>query len=339
MRKKVLLLDTNFSAVPIYNYLVDSGYTVCTMGNRKTEALAGMKNWIECDYSKVDDVANKILTHDVNYIVPGVTDVSYKTAAKIGRSVIDSEYNALYFTNKFLFQNYAKDAGLPVPKPSNPSKSACIVKPVDSFSGNGMSLLLPYQITRKAIEKAKKASKVGEYIMEEYVDGQLYSHSAFVIGGQIKSDFIVREDCVMNPFTVDLSFVEWDFPKKYLKHIRSAIQMMVADLGLVDGLIHTQFIFDGTQWWIIEITRRMPGDLYSDLIEKSTGYPYASMYAINYLGKGLPIFYRDEKHWIVRHTIKTRAGRVVIFCERETKAAMMTLYNKIKSRMFYQVEG
>ena len=56
--KTVLLLDTGFSSLPIYNYLMREGYHVHVMGNRAGDALAQMAgpNWIDQDYSQIDRV-------------------------------------------------------------------------------------------------------------------------------------------------------------------------------------------------------------------------------------------------------------------------------------------
>jgi carbamoylphosphate synthase large subunit len=160
----------------------------------------------------------------------------------------------------------------------------------------------------KAIGKAKQYSKTQNYLIEEYVQGQLYSHSAFVIGGEIMIDFFVEEHCVVNKYVVDTSRVLYDFNESIKKQIRDDITLLANSLGLVDGLIHTQFVCDGKSFWLIEVTRRCPGDLYSKLIEFSTGFPYAEFYARPFINE----IKQDQKfqltnELVFRHTITSNA--------------------------------
>ena len=52
---------------------------------------------------------------------------------------------------------------------------------------------------------------------------------------------------------------------------------MVLELGLVDGLIHHQFIFDGKNYFLLETTRRNPGDLFGEQITLCDGKDYAKL--------------------------------------------------------------
>jgi len=98
--------------------------------------------------------------------------------------------------------------------------------------------------------------------------------------------------------------VIYDFPKDMLEKIRDSVLLMINSLNLVDGLIHTQFIKKDEQFWLIEVTRRCPGDLYSQLIELSTSFPYVEAYVRPFLNSKLELneFNINEK-FVMRHTI------------------------------------
>jgi hypothetical protein len=53
----------------------------------------------------------------------------------------------------------------------------------------------------------------------------------------------------------------------------------------------------------VEVTRRCPGDLYSLLIEYSTGYQYAGMYCSPFLGRRVEPVGFPKDRFIVRHTV------------------------------------
>jgi len=188
-----------------------------------------------------------------------------------------------------------------------------IVKPVDAYSGRGMTFIQkPEQGTLKpAIDRAKEFSPSKTYIIEEYIEGQLYSHSAFITDGNIVVDFIVEEHGTANPFVVDTSRAIYDFPLDILSRIRDAIAKLAKKLNLVDGLVHTQFIKNEESFWLIEITRRCPGDLYSQLIELSTGFNYAETYARPFLNQEFSLKDTMKQSWIMRHTVSQPSNGVL----------------------------
>ena len=94
-----------------------------------------------------------------------------------------------------------------------------------------------------------------------------------------------------------------------LESLRASIRRLAASLHLPNGLVHTQFIARGDHYWIIEVTRRCPGDLYSLLIEFSTGYPYAASYAAPFVGKAPnPRDVGAVQERITRHTVTSKDG-------------------------------
>ncbi len=315
MKKKVLLLDTSFSAKPIYDFLLTTGYDIYVMGGNPDDALAkSVKNYIQLDYSKVDNVKSYIKDNKFDYLVPGGNDLSYKICSEVNEDFsffnMDTKQITHTINNKEVFRKFSLDHHLHVPRIVYPEeicdKLPVIIKPVDAYSGHGMSIVFNdnEDTISQAIEKAKQFSKSDNYVIEEYVKGQLYSHSAFVVNGQILIDFIVEEHCNVNQFVVDTSRVVYDFDPLILDKIRQDILVLIQKLNLVDGVIHTQFICDANSFWIIEVTRRCAGDLYSKLIELSTGFPYAEYYAKPFINLKNQIDCLElSKNLIFRHTI------------------------------------
>ena len=88
------------------------------------------------------------------------------------------------------------------------------------------------------------------------------------------------------------------------KQIINAVEKLARYLRLKDGLIHSQFIWDGCNIHLIDRNRRIAGDLYSQLIELSTGHPYVE----NYVRPFLDMPYKniedsDTRIPIMRHTV------------------------------------
>lgn len=313
--KKVLLLDTNVSSFPIYDYLIKKGYDVYVAGGKPNDCLAKYtKNHINLNYSDIELLKQTIEIHKFDYLVPGCNDMSYICSTKANDTSkffgLDTTESSETINNKSKFRKFAIANKLNVPITYSKDdvyrlNTPIIVKPVDAYSGRGVSIVK--DINKKnidlAISKATEYSKDKQCVIEEFIEGQLYSHSAFISNKKIMIDFFVIEDGTTNRFTVDTSHVVYDFPIKIQKEIKTQIEVIAEKLDLVDGLIHTQFIKTKNSFKIIEVTRRCPGDLYSLLIQKSTGFNYAEFYTNPFINKQVTINNIKTKNNILRHTI------------------------------------
>ena len=317
MVSRVLLLDAAFAAVPIHDFLVASGWEVWTMGNRSGDplALANPDRWIEGDYSDVDSVVSAIAAHAFDAIVPGCTDVSMATFVATG---FEGPYRYTahadaILNTKNLFRQLCADLELPSPRTATcenlPPRGRFICKPVDSFSGKGVSIFNAEDsaAARDAFKTARGQSRTGQVICEEYIEGQLYSYSSFLKDGQVEIAFVVREGSRYDPFSVDTSHVvDWQ-SNPNVAILKSSVERIAQNLALCDGLIHVQFILNSARLVLLEITRRCPGDLYSLLVEYSTGFPYAAKYASYFIGKAIAGWAPERRH-ILRHTVKQMGG-------------------------------
>jgi biotin carboxylase len=290
-------------------------YNVFVIGDKPSDYLAKFStNYHRVNYANISLVKKFIEENNIEFIVPGCNDFSYKICSEICDEkkfygIEHSQVNDL-INNKNLFREFAIKIKLPVPSVFNlkniPSNFSIIVKPVDSYSGNGITVLKDYNYSelKQAIKKAEEASKSKKHLIEEFVEGQLFSHSAFISNHKVYIDFFVEEHCITNEFAVDTSWVTDKIKNKIGDEIKKTINRFAKELNLKDGLIHTQFILSGNKFWIIEITRRCPGDLYSNLISTSTGYNYSKEYVkpfinFNVIDNKKP----NDSNKIIRHTI------------------------------------
>jgi len=316
---KVILLDTNVSSAPIHRYLVDAGYEVHVVGRNPSDFLAkAVPNYINLDYSSVEDTLALVERLGAKYLVPGCNDLSYETCAAISARRpfpgIDPQEVVGILGNKQDFRRYAALHDIPAPRQIAEADAVAgrsvIVKPVDAYSGRGVTALKAPTTDQiaAAVALAKTFSGTGACLIEEFVEGQLYSHTAFLGQEGVVADFIVEEHGSINPFAVDTSRLLPDFDPALLGGVRAAIEQIARDLNLTSGLIHTQFIAQGDRFWIVEITRRCPGDLYSLLISLSTGFDYAENYARPFVGKPFKDSVRRPSA-ILRHTITLRQAQ------------------------------
>jgi biotin carboxylase len=313
--KTVLLCDAAFSAIPILLALKRYGFRVAVCGSRPMDpghALADLS--LVMDYGDRERLLAAAKDEKIDYIVPGCTDVSYLSSAWVAEQLqlpgYDSVEAADIIHNKQKFRQFCQEHGFPTPR-ATPSLSEVsslnfplLIKPSDSFSGKGIVKVDDLRELSRASEFAKAESRTHRVLFEEFVEGRLYSHSAFLRNGKVNADFFVSEYCTVHPYQVNSSCVCLDLEAKICDGLRRWLENFASVHGSADGLMHTQFISDGDRFFLIEPMRRCPGDLYAGLITRSTGIDYAAMYVAGFCGLDIP---RDDavhdKRYISRHTV------------------------------------
>jgi len=380
MQPEALLVDTNRGSYPLWRSLRDNGWRVSVVGADPQAPLARFSDhYIQANYADGQTLGAIVAERPWAAIIPGCTDASYRTCAALPEARLrgfDSPQVVQQLFEKQALRQLATELGICQPALLSVNEAlkaeAVLVKPVDGFSGGGIS-----QIKRPSSEEleqtlaaARLRSPSGQALIEEFVDGQLYSHSAFLCSQQIAHDFFVQEDCIDFPYAVDTSCIALDLLELVKGQVRADMHRLAQHLQLVDGLLHSQFLVRDGQAFLLEITRRHPGDLYGLLIQHATGFDYAARYLNGFLPE--PIQPRDiqqELRSIIRHTITAGPGRdlwslsfhesvkicqwvslaiagdhlaeapqgraAIIFLESETTKDHQSLYARILSRELY----
>ena len=87
-------------------------------------------------------------------------------------------------------------------------------------------------------------------------------------------------------------------------------EKLIKYLKLVDGILHCQFLYKQGEYVIVEYTRRMSGDLYSNVVEAVTGLRHSEQFIRSSTGMSLELT-RDKPigDFISRHCIfPTKTG-------------------------------
>lgn len=314
--KKVLMLGGSYSATPYIIALKKKGVEITLMSKDPQEPghqYADISLYE--DYSKSQNIFKACQETLYDFLVPSCNDYAYLSAAIAADKYKFTGYDTLetvnILHNKDAYRNFLLLNNLPSPRQFKKDdilkdgiSGSLLVKPTDSFSGKGISHIYNKEDLDKAILRAQEFSRNGTYTIEEYVSGNLYSHSAFIENGCIKVDFFVDEYCTTYQYQVDASCHPSSLSESIKDKVRKEIEKKVELLNLCDGLLHTQFIADSNSFWFIETMRRAPGDLYGRLIWHSTGYPYHLSNLNQYLDIHLlPPEYIKSNKPILRHTI------------------------------------
>ncbi|HAF52242.1 MAG TPA: hypothetical protein DCL03_08505 [Leclercia adecarboxylata] len=336
-QKTALILDAGFASLPLQQAVKTAGFrTLVCSGKAHDAGMLTADITCEQNYADSEAVLKIAQQHKVAALLPGVTDVSYLSGCRVAHSLGLPGFDApdvsdtIFLKDKF--RAWALSKGLPVPQAAWTDEQArqlklpLLVKPVDAYSGNGISKVTDWAMLDAAIETARNASPGKQYVVENFCEGALYSHSAFIRNGEIVCEFFVDEYCTVYPWQVNSSSLSQNLSPDMRDSVSECMQSIVSDLRLVDGLLHTQFIASEDQFWLIELTRRCPGDLYSRLIELSTGVNYAGWFVAPFLGKSSPAVPRRpvQTRNIARHTVSVnRAMRFTRFAFKSLPADLI----------------
>lgn len=324
---RTLLIGTSFSAAPLLSALKRKGHHVTVCGGFKSDpchAYADASLYI--DYSSPEALLEAVQKGEFDYIVPSCNDYSYLSGAVVASECGFLGFDTLETTgilhDKSKFRAFMGSNGFPVPRSFRTEEIErgqlsdltfpLLVKPTDSFSGRGVTKITCPEKLPEALEAARNASRSGSATVEEFVEGTLHSHSAFVRAKKIAVDFFVDEFCTVYPYQVNCSNHPSALSDTVRATVRSVMDRMIKALDLTDGLLHTQFMVNGDRVWIIECMRRAPGDLYGQFVGWSTGIDYADLFVRPFIGEDLPAAMSlSEPRFMGRHTISTKAPVIV----------------------------
>jgi biotin carboxylase len=323
--KKVLLLGSSFSALPILNYLQSQNYHVTVYGDQISDPCISRADAYElANYSNSANVLEYVKKQKFSYVVPSCNDIAFWTASIVaevfslpGFDPVES-IGRLHLKNNF--RELCKRLNINVPDFINFDATKnlqaqlegldfpLLLKPTNQFSGIDIFKIRSIDELERLCETREKWT---DYLVEHFIEGTLHSHSAFVRNRAISCEFFVDEYCKVYDYQVDCS----NHPSRLSTFSREIVSQqilkLIQSMKLVDGLIHTQFIVDkNNEIYLIETMRRCPGDLFPQLIKLSTGFDYISEYTNPFIGK--KISQEDQlqnNKPIIRHTVSTREDK------------------------------
>jgi biotin carboxylase len=254
--KRALLVGSSFSAAPIFFLLKKRGLHVSVCGSLRADPChqyADASFYI--DYSDREALLSLVEAESFDFIVPTCNDYSYMSCAwfarRLGYPGFDDFEVAAIIHTKNEFRRITQQYGIPAPRShrqqvdksidSSGLKYPLLVKPIDSFSGRGVTKVKDVSELDAAVDAARTASRSGEIVLEEFVDGALHSHSAFIQRREIVADFFVDEFCTVYPYQVDCSNHPSRLRSAIQGAVRATIAKLVKQLDLQDGLLHSVF--------------------------------------------------------------------------------------------------
>ena len=322
-RKRALLIGTSFSAAPLLQALRDMGFEVAVCGKDPHDAcVSWADSYHAIDYSDADALAALVDRERFDFLCPSCNDFGYLAAAQVaathGFPGFDAPHATRTLHDKAAFREFCARHSIRVPRawtevhaPAAIDAYPLLVKPTDSFSGRGMTLVREPAEMAAALDCARAESRSRTAVVEEFIEGTLHSHSAFLHGRRIASDYFVDEFCTVHPYQVNCSNAPSLMDDAVREQMRGHVERLGELLQLGDGLLHTQFLVRDGIAYVIECMRRCPGDLFYHLVSYLSGASYIEDYLRPFVGDTrVPVQGRGSEPW-ARHTVSLPRPAIV----------------------------
>ena len=301
---RLLVVGASHAEIPLIRAGQGLGHWVSTVGS-DAEALGAKASdsHFKVDFSDADAVLRVFDEGKFHGVVSGCNDFAAFTAARVsearGLANCDSNVATRLIHHKDAFRKVASELKLNSPehfvvsnvkeakKISQQIKFPVIVKPTDLTGGKGVNLVQDPPALGTAVEAALSRSRIKNVVVESFVAGSLRSALFIVIGGKTHLVVSADEFMYLNPFLVASAVSNIGEAPETQLGLAEQIGLVVSALALTDGLMHVQYIWSGSDFTILEICRRPPGDLYLLLAEFASGYNISEKIVLLALGESI----------------------------------------------------
>ena len=288
---KALLLCASHNDIYLIKSLRKLGYSIVAIGNIPN--LPGQKyvdKYIQLDYSDKEKVLEFARGEKINAIVQCCNDFGVYTASyvaeRMGLPGYDSYDVTLTLHNKDRFKKFANDNGILSVKSYffenideakmwfQNAQFPLIVKPTDCSAGNGIHKITKIDDVDVALQDAFNKSRAGKIVIERFITGTQHGFCTFIKNRKVVAHCSNNEYSIMNPYRVEIDTWPADNEEKYASTLIQQIEKIADLLQLKDGIFHLQYIVENGTPYIIQVMRRILGNMYGFPAGMVTGFDW-----------------------------------------------------------------
>ena len=295
--KKLLILGANPETVPLVQIANEMGVQTIVTSNVPNDA-AKKYAWKACDVDGMDVPGLVALANEekVDGVLVGVADILVPVYCKVCDALNLPCYATQEIVDVFSYKDVFKATcerygvhGIPeyyLDETLNPSDIAKIefpvmVKPVDGYSGLGMTVCYRPEQLKEAVEKALFISKKKRFIVEKYMQcedmGMYYTFK----------DGYCSASCIYDRYTTDeqpgLSRVclGGTYPSKHLKEYfermhKNAVRLF-KEIGIKNGVLMLSGFYENGEFYVYDTGFRLQGEAPHLLMKAVHGFDQREM--------------------------------------------------------------
>ena len=295
--KKLLVLGGNAETVPLVRVANELGaVTVVSSSNPESMAKACAVVKVDTDATDVPAMVALARSENVSGVLPGADDIFVPAYCKVcdvlGLPCYANEEIIEVFGYKDIFKATCERYGIhSVPEyyldaSMNPRDLARIqypvmVKPVDCYSGIGMSECSCEEELRAAVEKAIAASKSGRFIVEKLMTcDDIGMYYTFKDGVCSLSAIFDRQTCKEQHGASKVALGSL-YPSKhidnYFERMHGNALRLFKAMGVKNGVLLVQAFYEDEEFYVYDTGFRLQSESPNLLIEKVCGYDQREM--------------------------------------------------------------
>lgn len=286
--KKALLLCASHNDLGTIRALRELGYDIVVTGsieNQPGEHLCD--KYIRADYSDKELILQIAKEEKIDAVVQCCNDFGVYTATyvaeQLGLPGYDSMETTLLLHNKDKFKQFAKEHRLISPiaegftdvdtalKYVHAATYPIIIKPTDLSAGNGISKAENVEEAENAVRFAFEKSRNKRIVIEPFIRGTQHGFCTFLKNQKVVAVCSNNEYSFINPYRVEIDTYPADNFEQVKGVLIEQIEYIAKTLNLCDGIFHLQYIYDGKQPQILEVMRRILGNMYHVPGNEQTG--------------------------------------------------------------------
>lgn len=323
MRKKLMILGASILQLPAIEKAKEMGLEVVVVDMNPEAIGFNVPGVIKENISTIDvpAVVEAAKRHKIDGIMTLATDMPMRSVATVAKEMgligIDED-TALKATNKAEMRAALQANDVPIPKFFKVTNEKeymkavkhfsvpFIVKPVDSSGSRGIVEVIDItdqKQIKEAYEYCRPFSKIGDVVVEEYMNGAEVSVETLSVDGICHVIQITDKLTTGAPHYVEMGHSQ---PTKHNKDIVEKIVEVAKAankaIGIKNGPSHTEIIVTSDGPKIVEIGARLGGDnITTHLVPLSTGVDMVECCIKNALGEKMDIEPKWSKGAAVRY--------------------------------------
>jgi len=345
--KKILILGGSHRDIPLIKASKELGYYVITLGDRDYYLGHNYSDqYYRINFNDLNAVKKIIKKEKISYLIPGSGEESYLNTVQLSQELGIGNFDALEIAklvhNKWKFKEFCIKNDISVPKGIYIRSSEhlsvlknmnfpMIVKPTSLSGGRGVETVNNVHELQFSLDNSRKISN--EIFLEEYIEGDLIAYSIILNNQNIVYEFIASDTTYLNPYLITSAYPS-KIDQAILSRINKEITKLAKLLNLSNGMFHLQIIIKNNTPYIIDVTRRIPGDFFPDLIEKCDGIEYNKAVIQGYTtGKINANLIKEKKqNFVIRHCVMSNQNGIYkdLFIDKSFQDNIVSIFHLVQ---------
>lgn len=291
-KKKILILSGIIQMADVVKTAQKMGlYTIVTDRDPESPAKKLADAYYNISTSEIEKLAEMARHEGIAGVFNAFDDVNTWNALALCKE-LDLPFYATteqlqICSDKNTFKEYCRRYGAPVieeyelggdlsEENLNKLTYPVIVKPVDSYASQGITVCHSPEEVRNGYEKALGFSKSKKVIIERFVDEAYGVQTIYTIqDGQIilngvADRFVHKHSEEFPPLPIAMIFSS-QHQEQYIESVDPYVRKLIEGIGIRNGVVFIQSLFENGSFYIYEMGFRLGGSQMYSIIEKQTG--------------------------------------------------------------------